>query len=218
MKMDEGSLGNETADRGDGAGWIALTKGDNKIRIVSGIYMAFKHRMQIDGKWKQIVCPNAMNDEKDCPICKQAGEWDLDNPESNQPNPFRYSKAFMVAVIDRKDGVLKILEKGKGVFGQLQGLINSTDYCPNGKISDLMEFDINIKRDGDGLATKYQILPLPRPKALTKEEQDMIAKDMPDFEQLTMPKTAEQIRKMLGTSDDSQATPEAITEALGDGN
>jgi hypothetical protein len=218
MKMDEQSFGKETSDSGSGASWIKLEKGDNKIRIVSEIFMAMKHRVAgSDGGFKQIVCPSAMNMES-CPICDRAEEWEKEHKGDKEPNPFGVSKVFMAAVIDRKDGSLKILEKGKGVFGQLQGLVQSADYCPNGKIADLMMFDINIKRTGAGLDTRYQILPLPKAKPLTTDEAEKVEKEMRNFNALTMPKTASEIRKLLGMEEDGGVSPSQVEAEFGKGN
>jgi len=213
MKMNEKAFGKETSESGGNAGWIKLVAGDNKVRIVSDIHMAFKHRLQTSNGWKQFVCPKAMNDET-CPVCNQAEEWATENEGSKKLNPYRYTKVFMVAVIDRKDSDLKILEKGKTIFEQLNGFIQTPDYCPNGKISDLKEFDVNIKRTGEGLDTKYQVLPMPKAVKLTKEELELIEKGMPDFSALSMPKTDEQIRDMLGMETTEGVTPKEAEEIM----
>ena len=87
---------------------------------------------------------------------------------------------YAVYVIDRKDGSCKIAQFGSKIASDLQELEDDSEYGFDGAYP----YDINIKKAGTGLETKYTVTPARSNSTLTVEEQAMVAALAPLKEKL----------------------------------
>lgn len=72
---------------------------------------------------------------------------------------------YIIHVIDRADGQLKLLDAGPGVFEELKKLHADEEY------GDLREYDVTITREGTGWSdTKYSVTPARSNTPRTPEE------------------------------------------------
>lgn len=85
-----------------------------------------------------------------------------EEPEaSDDDNPPK--KFFAVAVIDRKDGLVKIMElTQQSVIKAIKTLSSNPDW------GNPFTYDLNITKTGEGMKTKYAVTPSPK-KALEKD-------------------------------------------------
>jgi len=72
---------------------------------------------------------------------------------------------YIIHVIDRADGQLKLLDAGAGIFEELK------KYAINPEYGDLREYDVTITREGTGwMDTKYSVTPARSNTPRTPEE------------------------------------------------
>lgn len=122
------------------ASYMKLEKG-SKFRIISH---------PING-WLEWV------DKK--PIRTVISEEPEATDDENPPKKF-----IAMAVIDRKDGLVKILElTQQSVIKAIRALANNSDWGAP------FTYDINVDKSGEGLKTKYEVTPSPK-KVLSKVE------------------------------------------------
>ncbi len=79
---------------------------------------------------------------------------------------FQTKEFWMMKVWDYKEGSVKILE-----LTQASILRSLYEFVKDEKWGDLREYDINIKREGSGIDTKYFVMPSP-PTQLAPEIKD----------------------------------------------
>lgn len=160
----------KTTGSGEGASYIKLQPGENRMRIVGLPYETEIHWEEtIDGSKKRIVCLGV-----GCPICKVG----------HVPQ-----KKYQVLVIDRTDNKLKILEGGNSIFKQIK------DYAMDPDYGDPSKYDIKIKKEGSGRETRYTVVAAPKKSDLTSEEQALLdgAKSLSE---INKPKTLEELAQM----------------------
>lgn len=163
--------------------WLNLQDGDNKIRIVSD-FEAFGNHYDNETR-KPITCVGM---EKGCDKCLKAEKIlsEMRDMRENQSptkadekkleklaEDYRAQKArvqFMVRVIDRADGQVKLLTYGATVQSQISKLSKSEEYS----FDDLPSYDMTINKSGKDLDTKYTVLPARNDTKLTEEEEKMI--------------------------------------------
>jgi len=137
---------------GVGSGeWLNLETGDNKVRIVSE-FQDYGNHFNVSIK-KSTICLG----KEDCPSC-QAGE--------------KARVQFLGWVIDRKDGMLKLLRIGWQINKAIGELAINEDYA----FDVIPDYDITIKKTGEGLKTEYTVLPARKSSKLTTEEESEIKK------------------------------------------
>lgn len=135
-----------------GGDWMKLQEGDNKIRIVSEFEDYGTHYNPTTKK--SIVC---LGKEK-CEVC-------LSDPD-NKPRV-----QFLGWVIDRKDNKIKLLRIGFKAHKQIGELAKSEDYG----FDEVPEYDVTIKKTGQGLDTDYSVLPARQNTSLTEEEEQAVS-------------------------------------------
>lgn len=87
-----------------------------------------------------------------------------DNGYDKQPYG-KLKNKYLIHVIDRATGELKLLDKGKGVFEELK------KYAINPEYGDLREYDVTITRTGTGwMDTEYGVTPARSNTPRTPEE------------------------------------------------
>lgn len=179
--MAEQSWSNLNIGGKKGPGYLTLNQGYNVMRIVSAPFEVKVHWEKAknpDGSIsnRKVICRGA-----DCPLCK-VGEV----PQ----------KRYQSLVIDRGDGVVKILEAGTSVFSQIRDFATDPDY------GDPTTYDIKIKKSGSGRETKYSVVAVPNKIPLTEDEINAI-KDAGTLSEFNQPKTVEEILSMNIISLDS---------------
>ena len=144
---------------GIGGDWMDLKEGDNKIRIVSEFKDYGSHFM---GKGiPSLVCIG----KEDCQACKKE-----DNPKVQ----------FLGWVLDRADGEVKLLRAGYQIFSLLGQLAESEEYG----FDVIPKYDITINKTGEGLQTKYNVLPGREEKDLTNEESEKVMEKIKDPDEI----------------------------------
>jgi len=151
---------------GGGSDFMQLEPGDNKVRIVSEAEMKLTH---YDPEEKRSFTVDSMEDL------------------FNEQKP---KKKYLMYVIDRADGDIKLLEVGVSVVKQIKEFAKSEDYS----FEVLPEYDITIKKTGQKMETRYSVMPARENTELTEEEQAKIADLTPIdevCERLSKPKEEE---------------------------
>lgn len=127
--------------------WLKLQEGDNKLRIVSDFESFGNHYIRETND--SGVC---IGKEKGCRFCAVG-----DKPKVN----------YLCYVIDRKDNKVKLFRFGYSIYEQLVNMAQSEEW---GFVSNIMPYDITIKKSGAGLMTKYQIMGSPKITQISDEE------------------------------------------------
>lgn len=134
-------IGEDSLSTGS-ASYMKLEKGDSKFRIIS---------KPISG-WLEWI------DKK--PIRTTLGDGEPEATDDDSPP----KKFVAFAVIDRKDGLVKILElTQQSVIKAIRALANNPDW------GNPFTYDINVTKTGESLKTKYTVQPSPK-KPLNKVE------------------------------------------------
>lgn len=142
----EGFISEESLGGGDAA-YLKFEKGANSFRIISKPIAGWVDWVEDeDGNRKPIRTP--MSD----------GEPEAAD-EDNKPRKF-----VTFAVIDRADGLVKILELTQQSI--IKGIKTLAD---NPAWGNPFSYDINVDRTGEKLKTKYAVTPSPK-KPLSKSE------------------------------------------------
>ena len=155
---------------GDKGGFLKLEKGDNRIRVVSKYEVLAKH--WANGKMLGI-CPGK---DKGCEVCNAPVQMGKDNkPINNKPQV-----KFLMHVIDRKDGELKIAELGWSIVDAMRSLSQDEEYAFEG----LPPYDMNIKKTVEGTGknpsdTSYTVIASRSNTPITEEEAKKIAELTP---------------------------------------
>lgn len=76
----------------------------------------------------------------------------------------KVKQKYVIHVLDRETGEVKLLEKGNGLFKEIK------KYAMNPEYGDPRQYDITITRTGSGLNTEYTVTPARQNTPLTEEE------------------------------------------------
>lgn len=163
-KLDDLNLG--------GSGFWTPPEGTTAIRILPEVGTMEYFFQEIGQHYDQnVYCPKLTKGDE-CPVCElsqtlyQAGDKDA-------ASQYRPSHRFLLNIIVRsEEGVgPRIWSCPKTVFGTITALIKDPDY---GFIFDVDEgLDLRVVRDGQGIDTKYNLLPTRYPTPL-HEQDDVI--------------------------------------------
>ena len=126
--------------------------GDNRIRVLSGYEPLAKHWIVVNGKSIPKIC---YGKEKGC-------QYHTDKKDQAKVQ-------FLLWILDREDGLIKIYEAGWTFIKYLTDIKNDEDFG----YESLPEYDIKIKKSGKDLATEYTFTPSPK-KPLTDEEMNAL--------------------------------------------
>lgn len=132
-----------------------LQDGNNEMRIVSDPEERPVHYE--DGTNKAFDCVGKANG---CPGCEK-GE--------------RPTLRYMFYIIDRRDGHVKQAQFPWTIVKQYKALAMTKDYA----FSDLPDYDLTIKKEGQGLLTKYTLIPGRAATPITDAERAEIAAQPP---------------------------------------
>lgn len=152
MKIE--SFDEEKYSRGDESDFYTLQQGDNKLRIVSEFAIRVGHYIKkgMGAKGKTYPCTQ----DENCSYCNEG---------------LKPSTKFLCHIIDRTDGKFKLVEFGVMIMKQLKALSKDPQYT----FSITPSYDINVKKAGSGLDTKYTVLPDRADTVLTEDEKKVIA-------------------------------------------
>lgn len=159
----------ETKRRGAGGGWYGLQAGNNRCRFLppfddaNAFYVRAGQHFGLGAEKKSSVyCPRiCISSKTDCPICDFV---ETVKKKSKKPRELEMAKDYavnvrmMALVLDRKadDDDPKLFGYGPMIHRQVLQLV--TEEYPD--LYDLERgCDVVIKRDGEGLETKYQVMP-----------------------------------------------------------
>lgn len=163
---------------GGGGGFISLKEGKTVVRILPevGKMDAFYQTVGVHNlpgnDNKRVYCPAFTSmGELPCPICDlvkrlyQAG----DKASKALAQQLRVSKKYWINVINRADEtpVPLILTAGTTIFNPIASAVSDEDY---GDIWDPENgVDVVIKRTGEGMQTKYEVLLKRNPSPLLED-------------------------------------------------
>lgn len=177
----------DSADKGygddnKGGGYFKMEEGENKVRIVSsGFEMVASHYNPVSKTY--ITC---VGEKNGCNILSE-GEIirKLKNQETGEMEEVKSTamihkpgKKYMVWLIDRKDGQIKLGKFTWPVIAALKDLKKSEDYA----YEDYPDFDIIVKKTKNGPLTmnvEYSVIPRAQKTPLTEKELEEVAKLTP---------------------------------------
>jgi len=138
---------------GIGSGdWLNLKVGENRIRIISQFEIFGNHYNPTTKKG--MIC---IGKDKGCIGCK-AG--------------VRLNVRALGWVIDRSDGKIKLFRMPYSVFKAIGELQKAAEY----EFETVPDYDITIKKQGEGLDTEYSVIPARSNTEITGEELEEISK------------------------------------------
>lgn len=109
---------------------------------------------------------------------KERKKFLKDNGYDKQPYGKLKSK-YIIHVIDRADGQLKLLDAGAGIFEELK------KYAMNEEYGDLRKYDVTITRTGTGwMDTEYGVTPARNNTPLDDKERELYEEKKIDREKL----------------------------------
>lgn len=204
--------------------FLKLAVGNNVVRLLppplgrnTPFVVVWQHFIKLPGATAPVVfnCPRMMA-RKTCPACAKAEKLgnSRNSADRDAAREFWATKRIFASVIDRTDEEAgpKILGFGKSIYEALLAL--RTDSTAGGDYTNpLKGFDINIKRTGTGLETRYDVLSARRNSALGDMEWIGMA---PDLRELARVPTADEIREMgrraKGGEDETPRLPEKTVQ------
>ena len=149
---DEYKIGSSSSE------FMKLKEGDNIVRIVTPFEIRGIHDLGGEGnRYKSAIC---VGKDKGCKFCGQN---------------LKVKVKYLGWVIDQSDRSLKILEIGHTIFKQIGELSQDPDYA----FDSIPDYNVKIKRIGEGRNTEYQVIPSPKRSELSSEEKDRIDKVKP---------------------------------------
>lgn len=137
---------------GQGGDWLTLKEGENKIRVISEFEVFGNHFNQATKRG--IIC---IGKDKGCEGCASG---------------IKLNVRALGWVIDRADGKVKLFRMPYSIFKAIGELQMTTEY----QFDILPEYDMTIKKAGEGLETKYTVIPSRANKEITGEEFEQINK------------------------------------------
>jgi hypothetical protein len=162
--------------------FLNLPEGDTKIRVLDAVPYAYKEwwapkgnggqgtSIPYKGKDDLLEAENQKFMQK---VFEEADRLGLKDKERKKflrekgYNKMPWGKVkqkYVIHVLDRATGEVKLLDKGNGVFKELK------KYALNPEYGDLRQYDITITRKGSGLETEYSVTPARQNTPLTEAE------------------------------------------------
>lgn len=137
-EADDSFVSDDAIASGSGNYVGKLENGTSRFRFISFVILGWIEWIE-DG-------------EKKKPVRSQINKQPETTDDENQP------KKFMAGVVvDRKDGEAKIWEiTQQGIIKKIKALTANADW---GKP---FSYDIEVKKSGEGLKTKYEVTPCPK--------------------------------------------------------
>jgi hypothetical protein len=185
-KRNEGSSNKRTP-------FMKTPAGDYTIRLVGNHVKFYRHWQPFTER--VITHPDYKNEDP----AWQAG--------------FYPRETFAIHVIDRSDGQLKILEKGRSLFKQFARYKIVNEVNPAGK--DGPDWVITV--EGSGLNTKYSATPKAKPAPFTEEEIAMIKENKAPLKDIYATTPLEKIQELWDALPDEAKIPPK-RDKIGDEN
>jgi hypothetical protein len=132
-----------------GGDFYMLQSGSNKVRIVSELVDRGTHFSASEKR--SFTC---LGKDEGCKFCASG-----DKPRVK----------FLMWVIDRRDGSIKLADFGYSIVKAVSALQQDEDYT----FENIPDFDIKIVKSGEGMNTEYTVTPSPK-TALTEDEQTKV--------------------------------------------
>ncbi|PEM30167.1 phosphoesterase [Bacillus wiedmannii] len=200
------TVGNETQGNNNGGrspedklDFLAVSVGDTKIRILDEVPYAYQEWWAVKGnggdgtsipyKGKEDLLDKA-NREFMQGIFKKADEKGLKDKarkkflkdEGYEKQPYGKLKSkYIIHVLDRTTGEVKLLDKGQGIFGELK------KYAMNNEYGDLRNYDVTITMTKKGETWRdieYSVTPARSNTPLTDEEKALYEAKKVDLAEL----------------------------------
>lgn len=155
----------KNTDTGGSSGFMRLNQGRNVVRVLPEVgdmefFFQCVGTHEFPDK-SRVYCPAFTSEgELDCPICEMVQELykSVDKASKALADQLRVRRKFWMNVINRDDedrGPL-ILTAGVTIFNPISNIVSDPDY---GDVTDIEDgVDIIIKREGEGLNTKYDVI------------------------------------------------------------
>jgi hypothetical protein len=218
--------------------FLSLPEGDTKIRVLDAVPYAYKEwwaprgnggkgtSIPYKGEADLLEAENnafmkKIFEEADKRGLKDKARKDFLRDHGYKKMPWgKVKQKYVIHVLDRATGEVKLLDKGNGVFKELKKFALNPEY------GDLRNYDVTITRKGSGLNTEYTVTPARQNTPLTEAELKLYEENKVDlaklkgFENVT-PEQCLAIAKgktwqeVLGSgSDSAQTTEEKSSEDM----
>lgn len=104
-------------------------------------------------------------------------------------------ETYAIHVLDRRDGIIKILEKGNSIFKHLGKYKKLTNVDPSGKTAP--DFIISVEwPGGNKMQAKYTVTPMPTSSELTAGEIDNFKKNLVKLDEMYKSTSLEKIAEL----------------------
>jgi len=194
--VDWNDVGNSNTTFNDNSGSINFLKlasgGTYTIRPLGKCVEFNKYFLQHNGRWRSAIC----SDIDTCPVRKN----------HNVEPSIRYA----VSVIDRADGLLKIMEGPVTVFKPFRMFSEATGFSPGG----VDGADFEIKVTGAGKKTRYIVKMVQRTPFTSEEKAYLKEQKLYNLERIYKATDPEEIENVLfgdGPASSSNATSTSET-------
>lgn len=179
-------------------------EGINLIRIVSLNGQSFKSHFTNTktGEKKFVKCPGS-----GCPICIEGKN--------------KATTRYLLKIIDRKTGDLKVWEFGSQIKTQIQEFVNDIKNKIASKETDatdnLTEYNVEVRRRAPGanplygISVRERITNDPRQQNVVTSDAKVITEDTIDLKELTKPWTVERINSQIYGIESGSPAPQAAT-------
>jgi len=162
--------------------------GDYTFRLVGGYVKFLRYWAPFSSKDRVITHKDYLNED---PVYK-AG--------------FYPKETYAIHVIDRADGKLKILEKGRSIFKEFAKYRTINDIDPAGKNGPDFVITVEIPK-GQRKSTKYTVTAKAKPAPFTQEEATMIMANHITLTEMYKSTSLEKIKELWSALPDEAKTP-----------
>jgi hypothetical protein len=178
VDWNEGDVGGGGGNRA--SDFMKLKEGKSRVRVLGNPVQFYVHWIETpDGQKRKINSP--ISDPK---LVKQLVD-----------NGFKRQARWIVKVLDRSDGGVKLLEVSSQIFNGIKTLVQDEEWGP------VTSYDVIIKRGSPGQQPLYQVTPCPKSPLDVEAKSALQAfNDRVDLTKLTQPAEPEKVREELGWS------------------
>lgn len=188
-KVVFGEVNWNDGDSGGGgkSDFMKLKEGKNRVRVLGNPTQYYIHWVETpDGKKKKVNSP--IGDPK---LVKQLID-----------NGFKRQTHWIVKVLDRTDGEMKLLEIGSQIYNGIKALVQDEEWGP------VTSYDVTVTKGKPGQQPLYQVNPCQKSpldvetKAALQEFNERV-----DLTKITQPADPAKVREDMGWFEKASATP-----------
>lgn len=174
--------------------FMKLEAGKSRVRVLGNPVQFYVHWIETpDGQKRKVNSP--IGDPK---LVKQLID-----------QGFKRQARWLVKVLDRADGGVKLLEIGSQIYNGIKTLVQDEEWGP------VTSYDITIKRGSPGQQPLYQVSPCPKSPLDPDAKAALQAfNDRVDLTKMTQPADPDKVREDLGWSEKPAAAAGKQTKVV----